>query len=151
MHKPVHLKRNLTPEYAYVYMHLHTETHTFKATNQATHLGLIRHCVTDIWNLLTHLHPLHESLCGAAAAEGGQCSPGSVLHYALKASNISRLKEFVGEVFNMTGSICCRLCASRPSAFEAQRQIRHISAITACHEEQSHLEITQTAVFKDQT
>lgn len=42
-------------------------------------------------------------------------------------------------------------CASRSSAFEAQRQIRHISAITACHAEQSHLEITQTAVFKDQT
>lgn len=40
--------------------------------------------------------------------------------------------------------------ASCSSAFEAQRQIRHISAIMACHEEQSHLEITQTAVFKDQ-
>lgn len=41
--------------------------------------------------------------------------------------------------------------ASRWRVFEAQRQIRRISAIAACHEEQSRLEITQTAVFKEQT
>lgn len=31
------------------------------------------------------------------------------------------------------------------------RQIRRISTIAACHEKHSHLEITQTAVFKEQT
>lgn len=30
-------------------------THTFQVRQQATLLAVIRHCITDIWNLLTYL------------------------------------------------------------------------------------------------
>ena len=69
----------------------------------------------------------------------------------MKASNISQLKEFAGEVFNMVGSICRRLLRLARLPLRCSGGSDSISAITACHEEQSRLEITQTAVFKDQT
>lgn len=91
-------------------------------------LSVIRHCITDIWNLLTHLQiqvnaaTLEASYTwreGGGSVEwrglegwGGVASThlATCFGYALKASNISQLKEFAGEVFNMAGSICYRLC-----------------------------------------
>ncbi len=52
-------------------------------------------------------HPIHEGMEGGGVASAHLATR---FGYALKASNISQLKEFAGEVFNMAGSICCRLC-----------------------------------------
>ena len=48
---------------------------------------------------------------GDGAGEGAASAHlATYVGYTPKASHISQLKDFVGEVFNMTGSICCCLC-----------------------------------------
>lgn len=96
-------------------------THT-RCTRNATLMAVIinRHCLSDTWNLLTHLQFWKKGTLQASYTwrDGGSWDGGggggiASTHLAdrfgcaPKASNISRLKEFAGEVFNMVGCICC--------------------------------------------
>lgn len=96
-------------------------THTFQVTQHTRLLAVIRHCITDIWNLLTQFlvkaATLQASFTWRDDGSGGcgGCQQTGIhlatrFGYVLKASNISQLKEFAGEVFNMVGSICCSRC-----------------------------------------
>lgn len=140
----------------------------FKCTQVTQNVKLIaviinRHCISDTWNLLTHLqfwkqellgHPIYVGMVVVRVGARARALPvltwQTALVVLLKRQTFHSSKNLRGKSLIWLVVSAVAPFASCSSAFEAQRRIRHISAIKACHEEQSHLEITQTAVFKDQ-
>lgn len=131
-----------------------TNTHFLSWTTR--HTFCCSYCITDIWNLRTHLKfPVNAAILeasftcrdGVEVGGWGIASAHLATHVGdtPTAWNISQLKEFCMGKPLIWLVVSAAAFASCSSAFEAQRQIRHISAIATCHEEQSRLEITQTA------